>query len=172
MERVRTDHSARNLAGDGNKWDAIEQGISEAADKVGGAWAGGGNAHPREARGASVALRCKNSALLVAGKDVADDRGARQSLVNFHGGAARIGEDGVHTKALEGLDEDISAFTRRVGSKSGDERLWGGGRCFLDVSGECNGGVGEGVGDMKGDRGLAGCGAVVENVVREGNGKS
>lgn len=44
LERVGTYHPARDLAGDGNERDAVEQRVGETADEVGGSGAGGGYA--------------------------------------------------------------------------------------------------------------------------------
>lgn len=73
LEGVGADHAAGDLAGDGDEGGAVEEGVGEAGDEVGGAGAGGGDADAGEAGGARVALGGEDAALLVAGEEVADD---------------------------------------------------------------------------------------------------
>ncbi|PON72130.1 hypothetical protein TorRG33x02_252500 [Trema orientale] len=127
LKRISTNHPPRDLSRNGDEGHAIEQRISEAADQVGGAGAGGGDTDAREARGSGVALSRENPTLLVAREDVADDVGAGERLVNLHGRAAGVGEHVGDALALEGLDEDIGALPGLVGAESRDERIWVGG---------------------------------------------
>ena len=100
----------------------------------------------------------------MAGEDVANDGGAREGLVDLHRRASRIGEDGGHALALEGLHEDVRSLSRLVGSKSGNESFRSNGR-FLNFGGDCFGGIRDAEGG-----GAAGRGVTLGNAV-EGNGK-
>ena len=57
-----------DLPGDGDHGDAVEEGVGEAGDEVGGSGARGGNADADLARDLSVALRGKDLSLLVPGR--------------------------------------------------------------------------------------------------------
>lgn len=127
LERIGTDHSSRDLAGDGNEGHAVEQRVGEAADEIGGARTGGRNAYTRKARGSSVALGGEDAALLMTRKDVTDDVGAREGLMDLHGRAAGIGEDIGDTLPLKGFYEYVGSFSRFVGSKSRNKKFRGAG---------------------------------------------
>lgn len=136
LKSVGSDHATGDLACEGDERDAVEHGVGEAADEVGGAGAGRGDADAGTAGGAGVALGGEHAALLVARENVADGGGARESLVDFQRRAAGIGEDVGDALTLESLDEDVGALARLVEGKSGNEILGGDGF-----------GIGESVGD-------------------------
>ena len=72
LKCVCANHAAGDLAGDRDNGDAVQERVGEATHEVGGAGAGGGYADAGEPRGARVALRGEDAALLVAREDVAD----------------------------------------------------------------------------------------------------
>ena len=154
LEGVGADHAAGDLAGDRDDRDAVEERVGEAADEVGGARAGGGDADPGEAGGARVALGGEDAALLVAREDVADGGGARERLVDLHRRAAGVGEDVRHALPLQRLHEDVRALARLVGAKSGNEICGGG--CGDCCGGGCGGG-GIGRGGVWGGVGEGAC---------------
>lgn len=60
------------LSRDGNNGGAVEQGISKAADQVGGARPRGSYANTRKPRGPGVAFSSEYAALLMPGQHVLD----------------------------------------------------------------------------------------------------
>ena len=68
-------------------------GVTDGGDEVGGAGAGGGDAHPGATGDHGVALGGMTGALLVAHQDVADLRRGEQGVVEGQDGAARHPED-------------------------------------------------------------------------------
>lgn len=142
LERVGSDHPPGNLAGDGDEGDAVQHCVGETAHQVGRAGAGGGYADTGEARGPRVALGGEDTALLVAGKHVADGWRACQSLVDLQGSAAGVGEHVRHAFPLQSLHQDVGAFAWLIGGEARGEGLDGGGGGRLCCSG--GGGFGEG----------------------------
>lgn len=128
LKRICAYHSARDLACYGDYWNAIEKRVSEAADEVGGAGTGSGDAYAGAAGGASVALGCENTALFVPREYVTDDGGASESLMNFHGCSSRVSEHMGNALAFERFNEDIAAFPGFIGGKSRNECLRSGGQ--------------------------------------------
>mmetsp|Transcript_25362 Transcript_25362/g.80244 ORF Transcript_25362/g.80244 Transcript_25362/m.80244 type:complete len:427 (+) Transcript_25362:2029-3309(+) len=135
LERVRTDHAAGHLPGDGHHGHRVEHGVSEASDQVCGARAGGGNAHTHPAGTLGVALGGKHLALLVAAEDVGDGFGAGESLVDLHGRAARVGEEHVNALPLKGLHENVTTLALLLIREAGDKV--GGGLVLPDGAGPC-----------------------------------
>ncbi|PKI53285.1 hypothetical protein CRG98_026313, partial [Punica granatum] len=115
------------LTRDGNNGDAVERGVSKAADQVGGPGARSSYAHSRKAGGTGIAFGSENATLLVTGKDIPDSVGAGEGLVDLQGRPSRVCEDVADALPLEGLHDDVGAFAGLVGGKSGDEGGIGGG---------------------------------------------
>lgn len=144
LEGVGADHAAGDLAGDGDEGDAVKESVSKAADEVGCARAGGGDADAGAARGTSVALGGEDLSLFMAAEDVTDGGGAGEGLVDLHRSAPRVSEDDVNAGALESLHQHVGAFPGLIRRETGD--MW------LEGDGGAGGGggvsgVGEGVGD-------------------------
>jgi len=161
LEGVGADHAAGDLAGDGDEGDAVEHGVGEAADEVGGAGAGGGDADAGDAGGTGVALGGEDATLLVAGEDVADGGGAGECLVDLHGSTTGVGEHVRHALPLQRLHEDVGALAGLLQAESGDKIFGGGG------GGGFRGCIGEGAGDFE-RRALGVIGTVWEGGKLEG----
>lgn len=63
----------------------------------------------------------------MARKDVPDDVGARERLVDLQRSTAGVGEDIGDTLAFKSFNEDISAFSGFARGKSGNKSFRGGG---------------------------------------------
>jgi len=137
LEGVGADHPPRDLPGDGHHRHAVHHGVRKAAHEVGGAGAGGGDAHAGEPRRPRVALGREHAALLMAREHVANGRGARERLVDLHRRAARVGEDGGDALALQRLHEDVGTLARLAWLEAREEGL--GGRRRDDDGGWCGG---------------------------------
>jgi hypothetical protein len=72
LKGVGADHRGLHLAGDGDQRNAVELGVGDAGDQVGGARSAGGHAHAGLAGAAGVALRGKTAPLLVPRQNRAD----------------------------------------------------------------------------------------------------
>ena len=109
LERAFADHGLGHLAGDGDQRHGIHVGVGDAGDEVGRARPAGGHADAGPAGGAGVAAGGEGPALLVARQNGADG-GAGQGLMDFHAGAAGIGENTFHPLAFQGPDQDVAAL--------------------------------------------------------------
>ena len=74
LESIGTDHAAGDLSGNSNERDAVEEGVGETGNEVGGAGTRGGDADAGAAGGAGVAFGGEDLALLVAEQVVNDGR--------------------------------------------------------------------------------------------------
>lgn len=144
LEGVCADHAAGDLAGNGDEGDAVKESVSKAADEVGGARAGGGDADAGAARGTSVALGGEDLSLFMAAEDVTDGGGAGEGLMDLHRSAARVRKDHVNAGTLESLHQHVGAFPGLIRRETRDMWLEGDGGAG-GGGGVC--GVGEGVGD-------------------------
>ena len=132
LESAFANHRLRHLPGDGDERDRIHVSVGNAGDEVRGAGSAGAHANPRPARGARVALSGESPALFVPRQNGADFPGPRQRLMQFHAGAAGVGEDRVHPFSLQGLNENIAALhdAANFGARGGRGR----GICFRGLS--------------------------------------
>ena len=108
LEGAAPDHGLGDLAGDGDQGAGIHEGIGDGGDEVGGPGAGGGHADAGLAGDACVAFGGEGATLFMAGQDGADLR-LGEGLMEFHRGAAGIGEDDFDTGPFEGLDKDVAS---------------------------------------------------------------
>ena len=110
LERTASDHFLRHLAGDRDERNRVHEGVCDAGDKVRGTGAGSGHANSNLAGHTSIALGGENPALLVAWKNGADFFCFGESLMDRHRAATGIGENNLHTLALEAFNENFRAI--------------------------------------------------------------
>lgn len=118
LECVGADHPTWHLAGDGYKGDTVEERVRQAADKIGGAGSGGGDADAGLSRGPRVSFGGEDSTLLVPGEDITYCVGARERLVDLHRRTAGIGEHIRDSLPFEGFHKYVSPFARLVVAKT------------------------------------------------------
>ena len=108
-----------HLAGDGQHRDAVELGVGDGGDQVGGPGPAGGHADADLAGGAGVALGGEPAALLVPRQDHADlvaEPG--QGLVQRHARPARIGKNRIHAVVDQRLHDDIGPAHQFLASRA------------------------------------------------------
>jgi len=135
LEGVGADRGAGHLAADAEDGDRIRQRVEQARRRVAHARPRGHQHHAHATRAARIALRCMDSRLLMAHKDVANAPlaviFAVQRVVDRQHGAARIAEDGVHAEFGQGVEQDLgTGAAGEIEGGAGGGRGGGGGRQF------------------------------------------
>ena len=122
LEGVGADHRRAHLAGQRQHRHAIELGVGDGGDQIGGAGAAGGHADTDFAGRAGVALGRKAAPLFMPGQDDANPIAeSRQCLVQRDYRPPRIGENRVHAVVHQALDDDIRPRRKlRTGAFVGD----------------------------------------------------
>ena len=119
LEGVLADEVFADVAGDKHNRGGVVVGGGDAGDQVGGAGAGGGEAHPHLSRGPGVAVGGMGRALLVGGEVVADFFAVAVELefvVNVQDGAAGVAEHRVHALLQQALHHDLGPSHQHVGN--------------------------------------------------------
>ena len=109
LEGVLADQRGRDVAGDRDHRDRIEERGPDARDEVGGTRARGAHAHPHPTGDAGIAVGRVGAALLVPDEDVAELGVVAQDVVERQDHAARVAEEDVDTLEQERLAQDIGA---------------------------------------------------------------
>ncbi len=107
LEGVLADQRRRDVAGDRDHRDRVEERGPDAGDQVGRAGTRGAHADADAAGDAGVAVGGVRAALLVADEDVAELRVVAEDVVERQDDAARIAEEDVDALAEERLAEDV-----------------------------------------------------------------
>ena len=109
LEGVLADERRRDVAGDRDHRDRVEQGRADPGDEVGGARPGGAHAHADPAGDPGVAVGRVGAALLVADEDVAQLGIVAEDVVERQDDAARVAEEDVDALAEERLADHVGA---------------------------------------------------------------
>ena len=112
LERVLADERARDVAGDRDDRDGVEEGGADAGDEVRGARAGRPHADADAAGDAGVAVGGVGAALLVADEDVAQLGVVAEDVVERQDHAAGVAEEDVDALVEERLADDVGADPR------------------------------------------------------------
>ena len=112
LERVLADQRRRDVAGDRDHRDRVEERRPDAGDEVGRAGTGGAHAHADPARDPRVAVGGVRAALLVADEDVAELGVVAQDVVERQDHAARVAEEDVDALAEQRLAQDVRPDAR------------------------------------------------------------
>ena len=136
LECVGTEQLGGNLTGDGDQGDGVHVGVSDCGQQVGGAGAGGCDAHAGLAAGDSVALSCVACSLLVTDQDVTNLLGIVQGIVGRQNSSTRQAENVSHTQVFEGADDCLRTGHAFCGSvcrviRSGKSHGHGNASCLL-----------------------------------------
>ena len=127
LERVCADQPGRNLAGDDDHRDRIEQSIGDAGDRIGRAGAGGDEDDTGLAGRAGIALRRMRRRLFVADEDVLDPRavGVRPEhrVIDRQDRPAGVAEHDLHAEIAQRLDQDVCSALFAHGSSPPELRL-------------------------------------------------
>ena len=109
LEGVLADQRGRDVAGDRDHRDRIEERGPDPRDEVGGTRARGAHAHPHPTGDTGVAVGRMRAALLVPDEDVAELGVVAQDVVERQDHAARVAEEDVDALEQERLAQDVGA---------------------------------------------------------------
>ena len=112
LEGVLADERCRDVAGDRDHRDGVQQRRADPGDEVRGARPGRAHAHPDPAGHPRVPVGGVGAALLVADEDVAQLRVVAEDVVQRQDHAARVAEEDVDALAQKGLAQDVGADAR------------------------------------------------------------
>ena len=109
LEGVGADQLRRNLPGDDDHRDGIEQRVGDAGDRVGRAGPRRDEHDARLAGGAGIALRHVRRALFVADEHVADRGMIIERVIDGQHRAARITEHDFDAQIDQAFDQNVRA---------------------------------------------------------------
>ena len=132
LEGVGADHRRAHLAGDGDDGDAVQLGVGDAGDQVGGTGPAGCHTDTHLSGGSGVSLGGESPALLLPRQDHPDlVPEPRQGLVQRDAGPAWKGKNHLHPVIHQRLDHNI-----RPAGRLG--RCWLAGSSFVFVVNRCH----------------------------------